>query len=238
MDKLGICNAALQELGTRTTVTAPELAAESTNEAIQFNLVYDRLRKALLRMAPWGGALRSDLLTLRASNPEGLPWSPGFPAPPWRYEYALPAGCLRACWIIPQTIHTLPHGFRSLPPRFRVQTDNVGRPSVLTDEPDAGLAYIFDQDIALMDDLFTKALTTLIAAHLCLPLKGDRSLQDTLLKQTNYWIGEARATDAQEGFAINDVTPDWMQARGSWNTPMMGPFQFFDWGSMFPIWGS
>ncbi len=102
-------NLALQSFGSRTTVTAAEIANEDTNEAIQLNLAYVNCRDSLLRMAPWDCALTPVNLTYITSVP-GTPentsaatalWQKGQPAPPWAYEYQYPVDCLRACWIIP-----------------------------------------------------------------------------------------------------------------------------------------
>jgi hypothetical protein len=140
-----ICNRALQSIGTRTTVTDAELAANSTNEAIQFNIIYENLRDDLLRMAPWDCGLKTANLTYITSQP-GTPentspatqlWQPGQPTPPWAYEYQYPVDCLRACFIIPATqsgfssgvpITTAVTGGASAywwgqPIRFKVQTD-------------------------------------------------------------------------------------------------------------------
>lgn len=104
-----VVNLALQYLGTRTTVTEAELAAESSNEAIQANLIRNKLRDQILRMAPWNCALRAQQLVYITSSP-GTPenqspatalWEPGQPMPPWAYEYQYPVDCLRPCWIIP-----------------------------------------------------------------------------------------------------------------------------------------
>jgi hypothetical protein len=143
--KTDIVNRALQVIGTRTTVSDAELAANSTNEAIQANLVYDNIRKRLLRMAPWNCALKTSNLAYISSVP-GTPentspatqlWAPGQPSPPWAYEYQYPVDCLLACWIIPATqtgfaagvpITTAVTGgaptFWNGPPvKFKVQTD-------------------------------------------------------------------------------------------------------------------
>lgn len=102
-------NLALQSFGSRTTVTASEIANEDTNEAIQLNLAYVNCRDSLLRMAPWDCALTPVNLTYITSVP-GTPentsaatplWQKGQPAPPFAYEYQYPVDCLRACWIIP-----------------------------------------------------------------------------------------------------------------------------------------
>jgi hypothetical protein len=135
----------MQTIGTRTTMTASELANGDTNEAIQFNLIYENSRDDLLRMAPWDCALKTANLTYISSIP-GTPensstatqlWMPGQPAPPWAYEYQYPWDCLRACYIIPanQTgfsggvpITTAVTGgaasfWQGPPVKFKVQTD-------------------------------------------------------------------------------------------------------------------
>lgn len=140
-----IVNLALQNFGSRTTVTDAELTNNSTNEAIQANLTYDNTRDSLLRMAPWDCAFAAMNLIYITSVP-GTPentspatnlWQPGQPMPPWAYEYQYPVDCLRACWVIPsiqtgQTsgipITTAVTGYSSIvglggPIRFKVQTD-------------------------------------------------------------------------------------------------------------------
>lgn len=108
-DNVDIVNRALQVIGTRTTVTAAELANQTSNEAIQANLILTQYRDQLLRMAPWDCALNYANLTYITSVP-GTPentspvttlWQKGQPAPPWAYEYQYPVDCLRACFIIP-----------------------------------------------------------------------------------------------------------------------------------------
>jgi hypothetical protein len=106
-----IVNRALQLIGTRTTVTDVELANNSTNEAIQANLVLNNIRDDTLRMAPWNFAMKTANLVYITSAP-GTPentsapttlWQPGQPAPPWAYEYQYPVDCLRAQYLIPAT---------------------------------------------------------------------------------------------------------------------------------------
>jgi hypothetical protein len=109
--KTDLCNRALQTFGHLTTVTDADLAGNLTNEAIQFNLIYDNFRKKLLRMAPWGcGMVTYNMVYISSvpgtpentSNPTTL-WARGQPSPPWAYEYQYPVDCLRACWVIPST---------------------------------------------------------------------------------------------------------------------------------------
>lgn len=110
VDTVAVVNKALQSFGSRTTVTALELANNSTNEAIQANLSLHDTRKRLLRMAPWDCGLKfANLVYITSSpgtpeNPTTAPpfWAPGQPAPPWAYEFQYPVDCLRACWIVAQ----------------------------------------------------------------------------------------------------------------------------------------
>jgi hypothetical protein len=137
-----IVNRALQTIGTRTTVTDAELAANDTNEAIQANLIFANMRDDLLRMAPWNCALKTANLTYISSTPgteentsvATTLWQPGQPAPPWAYEYQYPVDCLRAVYIVPanQSSGDLPIGLSgsraavgwSGPPvRFKVGVD-------------------------------------------------------------------------------------------------------------------
>lgn len=110
--QVDMVNRSLQTWGSRTTVTAAELANNGSNEAIQANLAYVPFRRRLLRMAPWNSAQKSANLNYITSAP-GTPenavspavslWGPGLPAPPWAYEYQYPVDCLRALWVVPQT---------------------------------------------------------------------------------------------------------------------------------------
>ena len=112
MDLPTLANLCLQGLGTRTTVTAAQLAANSSNEAIQFNIAVSQTRDELLRMAQWNCAKGTAVLNYITSSP-GTPenqavygsltnWIPGLPIPPWTYEYQYPVDCLRALSIVPQ----------------------------------------------------------------------------------------------------------------------------------------
>ena len=355
-----ICNRALQVPGTRTTVTSAELAAGSTNEAIQLNLLLDNVRRRLLRMAPWNCALRTTNLVYITSSP-GTPentsppttlWQPGQPSPPWGYEYQYPVDCLRACWIIPATqtgyasgipITTAVTGgaasfWQGPPVKFKVQTDTfvpvtsatpvaggtnyaigdiitmptgdptqppIGAPvqlqvltlsgsavatvavisQVINANPPLGGSYFLPQpnpipqgstsgrgtgatfnlfygkpgpqrviltnqefaigtyiqditDPNLMDDDFAAAWAKALGAEVTIPLTGDKKLANMAIQEVNTAVSLARTPDGNEGFTVNDVTPDWLRIRGvDFSTPYSGPYTGFDWGGMYPIFG-
>lgn len=104
-----VLNRALQVIGTRSNVTDAELAANSSNEAIQGNLILTKYRDQLLRMAPWNcGVAYKNLvyITSQPGTPENTSpytalWTPGQPPLGWAYEYLYPDDCLRACFVIP-----------------------------------------------------------------------------------------------------------------------------------------
>jgi hypothetical protein len=140
-----IVNRALQTFGALTTVTSAQLAANSTNEAIQANLIMNNLRDDLLRLAPWDCALKTANLVYISSLP-GTPenqspvtalWTPGQPPPPWTYEYQYPVDCLRAVSMVstsqtgfaggipitPVTTGGSTSSWQGPPVKFKVQTD-------------------------------------------------------------------------------------------------------------------
>lgn len=372
-----VANRMLQVLGTRTTVTDAQIALNSTNESIQFNLMYTEVRDRLLRMAPWNSAMKTANLTYITSAP-GTPentsssttlWSPGQPAPPWAYEYQYPVDCLMPRWIIPSTqtgfadvvpITTAVTGGASSywwgqPIRFKVQNDafytvdavainapglgyvvgdqitvalepstaiitnkvatfNAGAPQgaaailqvttvggagaitgikvltqidnetislggsyyydyattvgntnvpqgsttgagtgatfnltfinpapqrvLLTNQEFATLSYTQQvTDPNVWDPSFREALYTIGAGKLSMALVGNRDRANDLIKIGNEIVRAARGDDGNEGLTINDVTPDWIRARGVNYTEglMSGPYQGYDWGSYFPL---
>src|ERR1700747_3453411 len=97
-DTTAMVNRMLQSFGSRTTVTAAELATNGSNEAIQANIMYAAARRRLLRMAPWACAFQAQQLAYITSvygTPENVTaaqtiWTKGQPQPPWAYEYQYP----------------------------------------------------------------------------------------------------------------------------------------------------
>src|SRR5215471_19001725 len=101
---LDIANRALQFFGSRTNMNSAEFTGQTSNEAIQCQLIMFKLRDELNRMAPWDCVTRFKDLTYVTSTPTtpenataGPPmWQRGMPAPPWAYEYQYPVDCMRA----------------------------------------------------------------------------------------------------------------------------------------------
>lgn len=363
---LDIANRGLQAMGTRTNMSLTEFNNQSSNEAIQTQLVIYNLRDEILRMAPWNSATNTNNLQFITSTP-GTPenvsnatiiWQKGQPTPPWGYEYQYPGDCLRPLWIIPsiQTgfaggvpITTAVTGgvtnFWTGPPaKFKVGIDQffavsaatvaaggtgyavgdfiylapgyyspsnlptasppIGCPAILqvatlgagnsvatvsvvntfsqaepentepvsgsyflpqanpiaqgttsgsgsgatfnctftaqmdqrviyTNQEFATLCYIKQvTDPNVMDPNLIQAWVAGLAGRLAYQLTGDKALANMKIAEANAYIAEARKNDGNEGLTVNDVTPDWIRARGvNYVDWAYSPNQDFDWGA-------
>jgi hypothetical protein len=359
VDLVAITNRALQTIGSRTTVTQAELNNNTSNEAIQANLVIAKVRDELLRKAPWNcGKNYANLVFITGApgtpeNPTGsfTTWQKGIPPPPWAYEYQYPVDCLRALWVIPQfatgfgagsvpitsaVTGGVPSFWNGPPCKFNVALDQffsatavaivaggtghaagdvltlaapasgLGAPAqvlvntvaggvitgvslvtnvfeetlagsyfaiptnpvaqasstgvgigatfnltfasppakidqrvILTNQEFATLAYVKRvTDPNVMDDDFIEAWVQALGATLCAPLNGDKALMQMAIQKTNAKIAEARQNDGNESLTVNDVTPDWIRARGiAYGSNEYSPNAQFDWGPMFTPYG-
>lgn len=71
----------------------------------------------------------------------------------------------------------------------------------------------------LWDSLSQQALISALAGHLAIPLSGNMGLAQSLIGAANDHIILARAQDGNEGYTIQDWTPDWIRARGGLAIP-------------------
>jgi hypothetical protein len=110
---------------------------------------------------------------------------------------------------------------------------------VLTNQEFATMTYVQDiTDPNIMDDMFQDAWAKLLGATVTIPLTGDKKLANLAIAEANAIILQARAGDGNEGFTVNDVTPDWIRIRGvDFAQPYSGPYTGFDWGGLYPIFG-
>lgn len=266
--EVDICNRALSAIGTRSQITS---LTEKSAEARQCNLLYADLRDELLRMAPWNCATNFNTLALIVAAP-GTPenpsaatatWEKGQPPPPWSYEYAYPADCIRPLWIVPQfttgfssgvPITTAvtggaPQFWNGPPVRYKVGIDQInaqGDPAtdgydarvIWTNQEQAILAYIkrvTSPDV--WDPQFAQALVAALAGRLVIPLTGDKGLAKLKIGEANTYITLARQGDGNEGLTVNDVTPDWIRVRGiNFNDAFYGAMSSqFDWGPLLTV---
>lgn len=105
---------------------------------------------------------------------------------------------------------------------------------ILTNQPDATLAYVKDQtDLNAMDDLFQEAWINILGAKLCFTLTGDKGLANQRIQLANAAISQARTADGNEGPVVDDRTPDWIRARGYLGSDFYSS-PGFDWGPLWP----
>jgi hypothetical protein len=108
---------------------------------------------------------------------------------------------------------------------------------ILTNQEFAILNYVrLVTDENVFDDLFTEAFSSILGARLCMALTGKVQLANMAIAAGNDAIGRARGRDGNEGFTVNDVTPDFIRVRGTTFTEdYSGPYNTgFDWGAMWP----
>jgi hypothetical protein len=108
--QLSVCQRALADIGTRSTVTSVA-PPDGSQEAFYCNLYYNNVRDHILRAANWNFSKLTLQLALWKALP-GTPenptaatisgWSTSYPAPPWTYSYFYPGDCLRARALIGQ----------------------------------------------------------------------------------------------------------------------------------------
>ena len=110
---------------------------------------------------------------------------------------------------------------------------------ILTNQEFATAVYCRDvTDPNVMDDMFQDAWAKVLGATITIPLTGDKKLANMAIQEANASIQYARTGDANDGFTINDVTPDWLRIRGiDIATPYSGPYTGYDWGGLYPIFG-
>lgn len=108
---------------------------------------------------------------------------------------------------------------------------------IVTDQPNAILAYVQQvTDPNVMDPLFQDAWAAALGSRLAMALTGNKDVANLAIMRANDLIAEARKADGNEGLTVNDVTPDWIAARGvNYGYGPTGPYGSFDWGGMFPL---
>ena len=195
--KIEVYNMALGFVGTRA-VGSPN---ETTPEAIQCGLYWDRARRAALRDYPYRFAVRR----LRLPEKE----LPAVYEAEWEHCYGLPDNVLKVV-----RVHDgRRRGTNKYP--YSIQQGDEGE-ILLTDVEQAIIDAVVDvEDVSQWDEAFVSAMARKLACLICVPLtRGDGKLNGlTQLYQAA--IPVAEGADASESY---DRKPDdaWLQARGGW----------------------
>lgn len=195
--RLEICNMALGFIGTRT-IGSPN---ETTPEAVQCELFWDRARRSALRDYPYHFAVRR----LRLPEKE----MPDVYAQEWSHCYGIPDGVLKVVRVHDGGRR----GLNKVP--YAVHRGDEGE-IILCDVEQAVIDAVVDvEDIVQWDECFVSAMARKLACLICVPLcKGDGKL-NALTQAYQASIPIAEGADASESY---DRKPDdaWLQARGGW----------------------
>lgn len=218
---IDICNQALSMIGARATIAAFD---EGSANARQCAIWYDRLRRILLRAAPWGFARGQGPLSQLGSLAEGTSQFP------WPFMYSYPPDMIKLRYIVcaPQLSADVggvavgqPLAYYPGPSRdnrFMIGSallETVRQRVVLTTVPNALAVYTAEvSDTALFDDLFIDALANALAFRLVIPLAGNVQMRAQFKQDANDAIMAARAVDGNEANPTTNHTPDWITGRG------------------------
>jgi hypothetical protein len=181
------------------------------------------------------------MICAAAGTPENPSGTAPLPLYPWQYEYAWPQDALRLRRIeVPPTqpgtgvtlvwtgnyppldggssgLFGLSASARSTPP-FAISSDQDSAGNtikvILTNQAQAILVYtMYASDPNMWDAEFTEAFVYTLAARLCGPLTGDKTLTRIYLQEAQNAILQARLVDAAESPAKPEHTPDWISTR-------------------------
>lgn len=168
LSKTDICNGALSLIG-QSPIT--DLDTDTSEEADQCRIWYERTRNKLLEFHPWRFAEHAVALTadVTAINPL------------YAYSYQLPDDFVR---FTSSDIEYLP---------WRREGNKL-----VTDESTVTLTYIRDLDnVGLYPAIFITALEFALAAMLCYALTKDRLLTRELKAEAKDMAEEMASTDSQ-----------------------------------------
>ena len=195
ISKTSIINLALANLGQKL-VSSP---SENTQTARTANLMYDFVRRNLLRAHDWAFAMR--WAELAASTVE----SPSVNLP---YVFALPADCIFVKKI----------SYKDVPPEHQIPYtlfyDNQGNKLVACPYGGARACYVADvKNTAVFDPSFVACFALLLAAELAVPITGDSEIAKLMLSKYQSKLDEARQANKIEQFEVPEKTSAFLEAR-------------------------
>ena len=226
-----VYNLALNAMGARNNVSSPK---ENSREAEVCRLWYTVVRDQILSAAAWPeatvivslallseasgtqtGATNTDLppgapfvngQTLDVFDLASVSYTPGGPTPGYGYVYALPNDCIQPQYLLNYD-------------RFKVTGYSDDQEVLITNSSPAILAYTKQlQTVSAWSSPFQMAMVYGMAAHICMPLSGKPSRSRDLIQMANGYIMSARENAANVSNEVMQSIPDWLLARGYFDT--------------------
>ena len=178
-----ICNRALIRLGADTITSL----TENSKEARLCNILFDVVRKDLLRAHPWNFSIKRTSVAYSTTEPEFE----------FDYQYALPSDCLRVL-----NVH------------MNISNFSIEGGYLYTNDDAVDLIYIADiTDTEAFDSAFTTMMSLKLAAELCYNITGNTTLVGALIDEYEKVRRESRLWDGQEGSAPTLTVYGWLDAR-------------------------
>lgn len=194
ISKTSIINLALVNLGQKIISSD----TEETQTARTARLIYDFVRRNLLRAHDWTFALRFAYLPAVQTE------SPFVRLP---YVFALPAD-----YLFLKRISYEGAGKHNFP--FKIFNDNKGNKLVACSFERARTEYVADiADTTLFDPSFVACFVLLLAAELAVPIAGDSNLAQLMLSKYQSKLDEARITNKVEQFEVPEKASAFLEAR-------------------------
>lgn len=225
-----IGNLALDAIGARATIAS---LSEASNEARVISRQYNQALEDVLASAHWNFARKQVALTMLKDATVG-----DDTPTPWVYEYAYPADCVSARYIMPMVavdpaavVGTVAAPSLVGPPaRFIISQDVDSSDTpikvILTNQPQAVLVYtVRITNPQLFDGLFTRALSAYLGALIAVALAGDKRLAQMAFDAADRMVRSARVSNGNEGGpTVIDSVPDWIAVRGFESQPGSGVY--------------
>lgn len=188
-----ISNAALSHLGVTSRIA--DLDTDKSKEANACRLFFDQARAEVLRDFTWPFASKIVALEKVADNPNQ----------DWAYSYRVPADKVRCIRILNGISR-----FETLNTRisYKLSNDDEGA-LIFSDQPDAQLEYIFDQeDLSRAPPDFNSAVSLLLAGYIGPQvMAGDKyGLRKTAIDFYGFRVTTAKTNSANE--EQGDAPPD------------------------------
>ena len=201
-----ICNLALSHLGESATVSSID-PPEGSAQAELCATFYPIARNNILELHEWGFSIRRAALALMTST-----------ITQWAYAYAVPANMVRILSIQPtdSADDNSVSGIAS-PVPYSVEINENGVQVIYSDTENAYIRYTSKvEDTTLFSPLFITTLSWQLAAMLAGPvIKGDpgKAAAIECEKMTQFWIGRASESNAQQKKSGMQHSVTWMAGR-------------------------
>lgn len=193
ISKVDICNLALTKIGTSTIVSL----TESTENARRCNIIYEPLKREVMRSHTWTFATKIEPLA-QLSGEEIINYD---------YLYVYPSECLYISKIFDS-------GKTEINEYKKLLSPDTNTVVIATNTYQAYLEYVKDiDDTNLFDDMFIEAFVARLASELVMPLIGDQGMSNKFLQEYQFQVASAKKLDKQERHTKYDVSSPYIEAR-------------------------